>query len=143
MGTIKAICISERKGTQKKFVEVAKFVENHGIEGDAHAGNWHRQISLLSYGQIADFNARGADVHDGAFGENVIVEGIDVEKLPVGAKLTCQDVELEITQIGKDCHVRCHIFHKMGDCIMPKHGVFAKVIKGGAVRVGDTITWGN
>ncbi|MCL2559341.1 MAG: MOSC domain-containing protein [Turicibacter sp.] len=139
MAVVKAICISKRKGTQKTYVEEAKFIADHGIEQDAHAGNWHRQVSLLAYETIADFNARGADVHDGAFGENLIVEGLDLVNLPVGTRLKCQDVELEITQIGKDCHVRCHIFHKMGDCIMPTNGVFAKVVKGGIVRVGGVM----
>lgn len=141
MGTIKSICVSARKGTQKEYVEEAIFIENHGIENDAHAGDWHRQVSLLAQEEIADFNARGANVYDGAFGENLIVEGIDLVNLSVGTKLQCQDVELELTQIGKQCHVRCHIYHKMGECIMPKSGVFAKVVKGGKIHVGDEMTW--
>jgi len=140
VGIIKAICISERKGMQKTYVEEANFIVDHGIEHDAHAGKWHRQVSLLAYEVISDFNVRGAEVKDGAFGENLIVEGIDLVHLPVGSRLKCQDVELELTQIGKECHVRCHIYHKMGDCIMPTNGVFAKVVKGGKIRTGDVIT---
>lgn len=113
MGIIKAICISERKGTQKSYVEEANFIENHGIENDAHAGSWHRQVSFLAYETISDFNSRGAQVKDGAFGENLIVEGIDLTSLAIGTRFKCQDVELELTQIGKECHVRCHIYHKM------------------------------
>jgi len=143
MGTIKAICVSARKGIQKKYVEEAIFIENHGIENDAHAGDWHRQVSLLASEDVADFNARGAEVYDGAFGENLIVEGIDFSKLSIGSKLIFEDVELELTQIGKECHVRCHIYHKMGDCIMPKKGLFAKVIRGGKLKIGGSIQWEN
>lgn len=139
MGRVRAICISERKGTQKMFVEEANFIINHGIEHDAHAGNWHRQVSLLAYETIADFNEQGAEVKDGAFGENLVVEGIDLTTLPIGTKFTCNEVELELTQIGKECHTRCGIYYKMGSCIMPTDGVFAKVLKGGMIRVGDVI----
>ncbi len=141
MGKVRAICISKRKGTQKSFVEEAVFIENHGIESDAHAGNWHRQVSLLSYETISEFNERGAEVKDGAFGENLVVEGIDLTSLPIGTKFTCNDVELELTQIGKECHDRCLIYYKMGDCIMPTNGVFAVVKKGGKIRIGDTIEY--
>lgn len=137
MGVVKAICISEHKGTQKTFVAQANFIEGFGIENDAHGGDWHRQVSLLSQDKIADFNAQGANVFNGAFGENLIIEGIELEKLPIGSKLICNEVELEVTQIGKECYVRCHIFHKMGDCIMPKFGIFAKVLTGGSVKIGD------
>jgi len=139
MGIVRAICISERKGTQKTFVKEANFIENYGIEHDAHAGNWHRQVSLLAYDTIADFNKEGADVKDGAFGENLIVEGIDLTTLPIGTKFTCNQVELELTQIGKECHTCCGIYYKMGSCIMPTDGVFAKVLKGGMIRVGDVM----
>lgn len=139
MGCIKAICISERRGTEKKPISSAELIENFGICGDAHAGNWHRQVSLLSYEAIEAFKADGADVHDGSFGENIIVEGIDWDKLSPGVRLSCADAVLEITQIGKECHSHCEIFKKMGVCIMPKKGVFAKVIKGGIIHSGDKI----
>ena len=114
MGKVHAICISEKKGTQKSFIEEATFIENFGIENDAHAGKWHRQVSLLAYEKIADFNSRGAEVKDGAFGENLVVEGIDFTSLPIGT-----------------------IF----ECIMPKNGVFTRVLKGGVIRVGDEMTY--
>ncbi len=136
MGKVMGVCISERKGTQKTNINKAMFIENYGIEKDAHAGNWHRQVSLLSYDKIQDFKARGAEVQDGAFGENLIVEGFDFKNLPVGTKLKCGEVILEMTQIGKECHSHCEIYQKMGECIMPKQGVFAKVLKGGIIETG-------
>lgn len=139
MGTVKAVCVSDAKGVQKQDVGSAIVQENFGIVGDAHAGTWHRQVSLLSFESIEDFKTRGADVVDGSFGENLIVEGIDVKALPVGSKLSCNDILLEITQIGKQCHSHCAIYHTMGDCIMPREGVFAKVLSGGTVRTGDAI----
>ena len=140
MGIIKAICISEKKGTQKHRVEEAVFMEDYGIENDAHAGKWHRQVSLLSYDKIEDFKKRGADVIDGAFGENLVVEGFDFRNLPVGTIFQCGDVILEMTQIGKQCHSHCEIYKIMGECIMPKEGVFTKVIQGGIIRTGDEMT---
>ena len=137
MGIVKAICISEKKGTQKHRVEEAVFMEDYGIENDAHAGKWHRQVSLLSYDKIEDFKKRGADVLDGAFGENLVVEGFDFRNLPVGTIFQCGDVILEMTQIGKQCHSHCEIYKIMGECIMPKEGVFTKVIQGGIIRTGD------
>lgn len=137
MGTIRAICISEQKGTQKKNINSCKMIQDFGLEGDAHAGKWHRQVSLLSYDKVADFKALGADVEDGDFGENLVVEGIDFRSLPVGSRIHSNDVILEITQIGKECHHHCQIYHKMGDCIMPREGVFAQVIQGGVLSVGD------
>lgn len=140
MGIVKAICISEKKGTQKHRVEEAVFIEDYGIENDAHAGKWHRQVSLLSYDKIEDFKKRGADVIDGAFGENLVVEGFDFRNLPVGTIFQCGDVILEMTQIGKQCHSHCEIYKIMGECIMPKEGVFTKVIQGGIIRTGDKMT---
>ena len=141
MGTIKGICISEEKGTQKHEVPSAELVEEWGIKNDAHAGKWHRQVSLLGLEQIEDFRARGAEVNFGAFGENLIVDGYRMKSLPVGTRLTVgSDVLLEITQIGKECHSHCEIYKKMGDCIMPREGVFARVLKGGTVKTGDDIT---
>lgn len=137
MGKVTAVCTSPEKGTQKKNVKEAVFIEDFGIQGDAHAGKWHRQVSLLSYDKIEAFRARGAEVEDGSFGENLVVEGIDFRTLPVGTRLHCNDVILEMTQIGKECHHGCQIFKKMGDCIMPREGVFAKVLRGGTIRIGD------
>mgnify|MGYP002529765748 CR=1 FL=1 len=140
MGKVLAVCISEKKGTQKKNVGSAVFVEDWGLEGDAHAGKWHRQVSLLSGEKIDAFRAKGAEVEDGAFGENLVVEGIDFAKLPVGIRFRCGEVVLELTQIGKECHNGCAIFQKMGECIMPREGVFTRVLKGGKVSVGDEMT---
>lgn len=137
MGKVIAVCTSPEKGTQKHNIREGVFIEDYGIQGDAHAGKWHRQVSLLSYDKIEEFRARGAEVEDGAFGENLVVEGIDFRALPVGTRLCCADVVLEMTQIGKECHHGCQIFQKMGDCIMPREGVFARVIRGGKIRVGD------
>ena len=137
MGKVIATCISEAKGTQKKNVHTVNLIEDFGIEGDAHAGKWHRQVSLLSWDKIEDFRKKGADIDDGAFGENLVVEGIDFRSLPVGTKLKCNDVILEMTQIGKECHHGCAIFQTMGDCIMPREGVFTKVLKGGVISEGD------
>ena len=139
MGEIIAICISEKRGTQKKRIPEAEFVEDWGIKGDAHAGKWHRQVSLLSHDKIEAFRARGAEVTDGAFGENLVVEGFDFSKMAVGTRFRCNDVILELTQIGKECHNGCEIFKKMGDCIMPREGVFTRVLHGGIVREGDEL----
>lgn len=139
MGKVIAVCTSPAKGTQKTNIGSGVFIEEFGIEGDAHAGKWHRQVSLLSYDRIEEFRARGAEVADGAFGENLVVEGIDFKTLPVGTRFHCNDVILELTQIGKECHQGCEIFQKMGDCIMPREGVFTKVIKGGSISVGDQL----
>ena len=137
MGKVIAVCISEKKGTQKKEVEEVRLVEDWGIEQDAHAGKWHRQVSLLSHDKIEAFRAKGAEVTDGAFGENLVVTNLDFRSFPVGTRLICRDVILEMTQIGKECHHGCLIFQKMGECIMPREGVFAKVIRGGEIKIGD------
>lgn len=140
MGRIHGICISEKKGTQKHGIPEAELVTEWGIQGDAHAGKWHRQVSLLGLEQIEDFRARGAEVDFGAFGENLIVEGYRFRELPIGTRFQIGDVLLEMTQIGKECHSHCMIYKVMGDCIMPREGVFARVLQGGTVRVGDEIT---
>ena len=137
MGTVLAVCVSARKGVQKEAVESARVIENHGIEGDAHAGDWHRQISLLSAEKIEAFREKGADVAYGAFGENLVVSGIDFRTLPVGTRLRCGSILLEMTQIGKECHAHCAIYRQMGECIMPREGVFARVLAGGTVAPGD------
>ena len=140
MGNVIAVCVSAQKGTQKKNVNSAVFVDDWGIENDAHAGKWHRQVSLLSHDKVEDFRARGAEVKDGAFGENLVVSGIDFKALPIGTRFACNDVLLELTQIGKECHNGCEIFKKMGDCIMPREGVFSRVLHGGIISVGDALT---
>lgn len=140
MGTIKGICISHIRGIQKSEVAEADLKVDWGIVGDAHAGNWHRQVSLLSYEKIQEFKEKGAEIVPGAFGENLIVEGYDFRNLPVGSRLAIGEAELEITQIGKECHNHCEIYKAMVDCIMPRDGVFAKVIKSGHITLGDTIT---
>ena len=140
MGKVLAVCISEKKGTEKRNVGSARFIEDWGIENDSHAGKWHRQVSLLSHEKIEAFRARGAEVIDGAFGENLVVEGYDFRSLPVGTKFRCNDVVLELTQIGKECHSGCAIYQKMGECIMPREGVFTRVLHGGVISVGDELT---
>ncbi|MEE1163165.1 MAG: MOSC domain-containing protein, partial [Lachnospiraceae bacterium] len=139
-GRVRAVCTSPAKGTEKRPVPEAVFVKGHGIEGDAHAGKWHRQVSLLSYDKVEAFNARGAQVVDGDFGENILAEGIDFQKLPVGSILRCGTVVLRMTQIGKECHQGCAIRQRVGDCIMPREGVFAEVLEEGVIRPGDVIT---
>ena len=140
MGVVRAVCISEKKGTEKQNVHKAKLVADSGLKGDAHAGNWHRQVSLLSYEQIEAFRQRGAQIEFGAFGENLVVEGFDLKTLPIGTRFRCNDVILELTQIGKECHSHCEIFKKMGDCIMPREGVFTRVLHGGVIKEGDEMT---
>lgn len=139
MGVIRAICISDRRGVQKREVPSARLQEGFGIVGDAHAGNWHRQVSMLSEERIEAFNRKGAGVAPGAFGENLVVEGLDLSRLPVGTTFRCGGALLELTQIGKECHNHCQIYRKMGECIMPTQGVFAQVVRGGEISVGDTI----
>ncbi len=137
MGTIQAICISEARGTAKHPVPAAQLSPAWGIVGDAHGGLWHRQVSLLGLEKIEAFRAKGAAVEFGAFGENLVVDGFDFRSLPVGTLLSAGDVLLEMTQIGKECHSHCAIYKAVGDCIMPREGVFARVLRGGHIRVGD------
>ena len=138
-GTVRAVCISTARGTEKTPVEEGHFLVDFGIEGDAHGGKWHRQVSLLSYDKVEEFNRRGADVKDGAFGENLVVEGLDFRSMAVGTRLYAGTAVLEMTQIGKECHSHCAIYKKMGECIMPREGVFAKVIREGIIRPGDVM----
>ncbi len=142
MGEVVAVCTSEVKGIQKTNIHKGEFIENFGIKGDAHAGNWHRQVSLLSWESREDFKSRASqfDIPDGAFGENLLVKGIDFTKCPIGTIFRCNDVVLELTQIGKECHKGCAIRETVGDCIMPREGVFAKVIHGGIISEGDILT---
>jgi TatD DNase family protein len=139
MGKVVAVCTSEKKGTLKVNIGKADFIVDHGIKNDAHAGNWHRQISLLSKDKIEAFRAKGIDLSYGAFGENLVVEDIDFAKLPIGTTFKCNEVVMELTQIGKKCHTECEIFKQVGDCIMPREGVFAKVLHGGVIAVGDNL----
>ena len=139
-GTVKAVCISREKGTAKRPVEAGHFIKDFGIEHDAHAGKWHRQVSLLSYDKTEEFNQKGAFVADGDFGENLLVEGIDFKSLPVGTILKAGNVTLRMTQIGKECHSDCAIRRRVGDCIMPREGVFAEVLEGGEIRPGDEMS---
>lgn len=139
MGRVLAVCVSREKGTQKKPVSSAVLKEDWGIEGDAHAGHWHRQVSLLPFECIEDFRRRGAEIEFGAFGENLVVEGYDLKSLPVGTQFEIGGCLLEMTQTGKACHSHCEIYKKMGDCIMPREGVFAEVLRGGEIRPGDEV----
>ncbi len=140
MGTVLAVCTSAKKGVQKRDVHSAHFTPEWGIDGDAHAGKWHRQVSLLSADKIEAFRAKGAEVVYGDFGENLVVSGFDFRSLPVGTLLRCGEVLLEMTQIGKECHSHCAIYKTMGDCIMPREGVFARVLEGGTITVGDEMS---
>ena len=140
MSKVLAICISKHKGTLKNEESEANFIEEFGIEGDAHAGKWHRQVSLLAFEKIDDFRNKGGNVDFGAFGENLVVDGIELHKLPVGQQLQVGEVLLEVTQIGKECHDKCAIYYQVGECIMPKNGIFTRVLKGGKVKVGDQCT---
>ena len=137
MGKIQAICSSDVRGIAKSVIPEGRFKVDWGLEGDAHAGHWHRQVSLLGLESIEDFRRRGGNVEFGAFGENLVVDGFIFSKLPVGTLLRCGDVLLEITQIGKACHSHCAVYEAVGDCIMPREGVFAKVLEGGVIHPGD------
>lgn len=139
MGEVLAVCISEKKGTLKRNIGCAELIENYGLKGDAHAGNWHRQVSLLSADKIEAFREK-LWVDYGAFGENLVVSDFDFRTLPVGSQLAVGDTVLEITQIGKECHNDCMIKKQTGDCIMPREGVFARVIKGGMIQTGMEMT---
>jgi len=134
-----AVCISEKKGERKTPVASVELREEHGIVGDAHAGDWHRQVSLLAHESIEKMQQMGLDVESGDFAENITTSGIELFSLPVGTRLTIGETLLEVTQIGKECHTRCAIFYQAGDCVMPKEGIFARVLKGGAVKPGDRV----
>ena len=139
MGKVIATCISTKRGVQKERVPQITLVKGYGIEGDAHAGDWHRQVSLLALEKIEDFRAKGAEVDFGAFGENIVMQGYDLRALPVGTRFRIRESLLELTQIGKECHTHCAIYHQVGDCIMPREGVFTKVLEGGTVQPGDEV----
>lgn len=140
MASVVAVCISERKGTQKHEVPDIHLKINHGIVGDAHAGNWHRQVSLLAQESVEKMKAVFPDIPVGAFAENILTEGLTLYTLPVGTRLQVGEVLLEVTQIGKECHAHCAIRQQVGDCVMPREGIFAIVLEEGTIRSGDTIT---
>jgi len=140
MAKVLAVNISDKKGIEKKPLESGRFLVNHGLENDVHAGEWHRQVSLLAVESINKMKERGLpDLDYGKFAENITTEGIDLTSLPIGTKLKIADVILEVTQIGKECHQKCAIYHKVGDCVMPREGIFAKVLKEGTIKPGDEI----
>lgn len=139
-GEIVAVCLSDRQGVQKEPVEEALCRENHGFVGDAHAGTWHRQVSLLAEESADEIRRAGYDVAPGAFGENLLTRGIDLKQVRVGVRLKVgEQVVLEVTQLGKKCHSGCAIFYAVGKCVMPTDGVFCRVLQGGRIRPGDRI----
>ncbi len=143
IGKVVAVNISTNKGERKTPVPEVTMREEHGIVGDGHAGDWHRQVSLLAQESIAKMQALGLDVKEGDFAENITTEGVDLVSLPIGSKIELGETLLEVTQIGKECHTRCAIYYQAGDCVMPKEGIFARVLKGGVVRPGDPVTTGS
>ena len=138
-GVVRAICISRRRGVQKTAVPEARLIEQWGIEGDAHAGQWHRQVSLLTVESIEKIRRKGIEVGPGDFAENIVTEGVDLLPVAIGDRIELGQARLEVTQIGKECHSRCAIYEQAGDCVMPREGIFARVLKGGEIKVGDSI----
>ena len=132
--SILSINISDHKGVQKKPVEEAVLFPRYGIEGDAHAGDWHRQVSLLADEDIQTMRGKGVEIHFGDFAENITTEGVDLAALPIGTRLYLGEAVLEVTQIGKQCHHDCAIYQALGECVMPRRGIFTKVIQGGTIR---------
>jgi MOSC domain-containing protein YiiM len=140
MAKIIAVCTSAKKGRRKKNIGEAMLIEGHGLNGDAHAGPWHRQVSLLSMESIKKMQAAGLKVGPGDFAENLTTEGIDLPSLPIGTRMRIGTEAVgEVTQIGKECHTPCAIFYQAGDCVMPKEGIFIRVLVGGIVREGDAV----
>lgn len=142
IGKIVSLNISEKKGVRKKPVEIVMLKTEYGIEGDAHASSaWHRQVSLLAIESIKKMQDMGLDVKPGDFAENITTEGIDLPALPIGTQLIIgEDVKVEVSQIGKECHTRCAIYYQAGDCVMPKEGIFVRVLNGGSLKEGDQIS---
>lgn len=137
---IVSIAVSRKKGTIKKCIPQAELIENHGIKEDAHAGDWHRQLSFLASESIENASSEDFPLNYGDFAENVATTGIDWKSQPVGRRFKLGNgAVVEVTQIGKECHKKCAIFYRTGDCIMPREGVFARILKGGTIHVGDTI----
>ena len=139
-GTLIAISLSDRRGIPKTNVPVARLVADWGLEGDAHAGHWHRQVSLLALASVNKMRALGAQVDPGAFAENLTIADLDIPALQIGARLAIGEALLEVTQIGKECHAHCAIYEQVGDCVMPREGIFARVLAGSEIRAGDTVT---
>ena len=139
-GKIISVNISAEKGEKKQNIGKCTLMAGHGLSKDAHAGPWHRQVSLLATESIQKIKDKGLDVHAGDFAENLTTEGIDLPSLPVGTTLKIGDgIVMRVTQIGKECHARCNIFYQVGDCVMPREGIFAEVVTGGEVKVGDAV----
>ncbi|MGC9356643.1 MAG: MOSC domain-containing protein [Anaerolineae bacterium] len=138
-GKVVAVCVSEKKGTPKKDVGSGVLKVDWGLEGDAHAGKWHRQVSLLAWESIEKMRARGLGVKAGSFAENITTRGLEIHTLPVGTRLKLGSALVEVTQIGKVCHDRCAIYHAAGDCVMPREGIFVKILERGEVKTGDTV----
>ncbi|MDR0649677.1 MAG: MOSC domain-containing protein [Synergistaceae bacterium] len=139
-GRVIAVCVSPTKGTVKDDVGIGKLIEEYGIEGDAHGGFAHRQVSLIASEDIETMKDRLPDLGPGSFAENITTEGFDLSALVIGDRVSVGGCLLEVSQIGKECHTKCEVFHKTGDCIMPQKGIFCRVIKGGTVRSGDAIS---
>lgn len=139
MFTIKAISISDRKGIRKKNIDSTVLITDFGLKDDAHGGKWHRQVSFLAEESIETMRAKGLDVVAGNFAENITTEGLDLTTLPVGTHLKIGKSELVVSQLGKICHTRCAIYHQAGDCVMPREGIFAVILCGGVIKVGDSI----
>ena len=140
-GRIVAVSTSRRKGQKKSNLSEGALIKDRGFAGDAHAGDWHRQVSLLAVESITKIRNQGIDVAPGDFAENITTSGIEIWQLELGTRLAVggDEAELEITQIGKECHDRCAIYHQVGDCVMPREGIFARVLRGGKVKPGDSI----
>jgi MOSC domain-containing protein YiiM len=137
---IVAVSISKKKGVRKENISEGILIEDFGFKDDAHAGKWHRQVSLLAVESIDKAREKGLDVGPGDFAENITTIGMDLVSLPIGTKLKIgEDVLMEVTQIGKECHTKCAIYHQAGDCVMPREGIFTKVLRGGKVKKGDPI----
>ena len=140
-GRIVAVSVSPKKGIKKINIRSGRLVKNNGLENDAHAGNWHRQVSLLAIESISKIREKGLDVNPGDFAENITTEGIRLWDFPVGTQMKLgEEALVEVTQIGKECHNRCAIFHQVGDCVMPREGIFVKVLKGGTIGPADGIS---
>lgn len=139
IGKVVSINVSERKAVRKKPVSSARVLKDHGIEGDAHADSWHRQVSFLALESIEKMRSKGLQVGPGDFAENVTTSGVDLLSLPIGTRFKIGDAVFEVTQHGKTCHTRCAIYYQAGDCVMPREGIFARVINDGEITVGDEI----
>ena len=138
-GVVTSISTSKEKGEKKTPVESARLNVNHGIDGDAHAGDWHRQVSLLAEESIEKMRAKGLDVGYGDFAENITTRGLILYEIPVNTKIRIGECLVEVTQIGKECHDRCAIYEATGDCVMPREGIFARVLRGGEIKKGDEV----